>query len=121
MKSTNHLLVSLFLASISLIQGNIQASILCMTVGWLIDADHEIDHFIYTGRFINPVKLGESLSKNEKGKLYILLHGWEYLYLLIVVSSTFNLSFLIATSYACHLIMDLIGNDIQIFLPYLCL
>ncbi len=115
MKSRYHFLVSLPLSISILFQKNIPIAFLCMLVGWLVDADHEIDHFIYTKRFvINPFKLGNELTKQWSGKLYIPLHGWEILYLIIIASSVFNFSFLVATAYFFHLVMDIIGNDIKL-------
>ncbi len=116
MKSLHHFLVSLTFSAIAFVQGSPRIAVLCMLVGWLVDADHEIDHFIYTRRFVlNPLKLGEALSRQWHGTLYIPLHGWEFLYLILIASSVYNFSFLIALSYGCHLVMDILGNGIKIF------
>ncbi len=80
-----------------------------------MDADHEIDHFILNKSFvINPLKLGNELAHQEWVKMYCPLHGWEILFLVIIASLIFNLSFLVATTYLCHLIMDMVGNKISL-------
>lgn len=113
MKSRHHFLVSLVFSTIALLQENIPIAFLCMLVGWLVDVDHEIDHFILTKSFvINPLKLGNELS-HRRDKMYLPLHGWEILFLITVGCLLFHLSFLVAVAYLCHLIMDIIGNDIS--------
>lgn len=114
MKSRHHFLASLLFSVIALLQGDILVFFLCMLVGWLVDADHEIDHFILTGSFvINPLKLGNELGHQIENKMYLPLHGWEIFLLIITASLLFHLSFFIVAAYFCHLIMDIVGNDIS--------
>ena len=115
MMSRHHFLASLPFSIIALLQENIPIALLCILVGWLVDADHEIDHFILTGSFvINPLELGNELAHQMWNKMYCPLHGWEILLLIIIASLIFNLSFLVATAYLCHLIMDMVGNSISL-------
>lgn len=114
MISRYHFSASLVFFVIALLQGNIISAFLCMFVGWLVDADHEIDHFILTKSFvINPLKLGNELGHRIGDKMYLPLHGWEILFLITVGCLLFHLSFLITAAYLCHLIMDMVGNDIS--------
>ena len=114
MKSRYHFLVSLFFSIITFLQGSALSAFLCMFVGWLIDVDHEIDHFIFTRSFvINPLKMGNELGHRIGDKMYLPLHGWEILFLIIVGCLQLHLSFLVVAAYFCHLIMDIIGNNIS--------
>jgi len=113
-RSLYHFFVSSLFAVITFLSGDIVSSFLCIFVGWLIDVDHEIDHFIHTKSFvINPLKMGNELGHRIGNKMYLPLHGWEVLFLIIVGCLLFHLSFLIVAAYFCHLIMDMVGNGVS--------
>jgi len=111
MESRFHFLVSSVLSFTSFYFGDFPLSLAVFCVGWLIDADHEIDYRILTGRFaLNPLSLGNELGghlhSNTQDRMFCPLHALEWL----VIGIILKLPSLLLTSYGLHLLMDIIGS-----------
>ena len=78
--------------------------------GFLIDVDHLFDYFAYFGaRF----KLKDFLNTNSymksSGKIFVLLHGWEYVLLFWLIGHGIDvagLDWAMSLSYLAHLFWD---------------
>lgn len=90
--------------------GNWQAIPASLAFGFFIDVDHLIDYFIFFGprfnlrRFINV----NSYMK-ASGKIYIPLHGWEYILIFWLVTRTVGipgLEWAASLGYLAHLSWD---------------
>lgn len=96
-------------------------------IGWIIDCDHFLDYFLYLVKFKETPNLKEFFSGDyfrRLGKIYVLAHAWEYLFLFLVLGFyKLSLPFVIALafSYSLHLILDLLKNktySLMYFLLY---
>lgn len=91
--------------------------ILSLVIGWLIDCDHFLDYFLYLLKFKTKPSLKEFFSPGifcrKLGKIYVLAHGWEYLFLFLILGFwKLNLPFVIAIGsvYGLHLALDQLAN-----------
>lgn len=113
MRSRVHFSASLLISVPAITQSNFLLLAAIMCTGWLVDADHEFDYYVLTGRFaFNPFKLASELgaglfSKNMRRSI-VLFHGWEWL----VLMSFLRADVMILVSYAVHLSLDVLGNNI---------
>lgn len=88
--------------------------IVSLISGVLIDVDHWIDYFLYFGFNFNLKNfLDVSNYMVPAKKIYVLLHGWEYLPILFWVGSRWGrkiklngLPWAIVLPYGLHLIVD---------------
>lgn len=113
MKSLVHFVVSLLFSIPAIIHGDFLLFAAIMFAGWLVDADHEVDYFYLTGKFIyNPLKLvrvlGGDMYSENLGKYVVPLHGWEWLALMILL----RVNVVIVISYFTHLSLDVLGNSL---------
>ena len=90
--------------------------ILSWLVGWIIDCDHLFDYLVYLLKSGNKPNLKEFFSTTffgKLGKIYVLAHAWEYLFIFLVVG-LYKLSFpfvvAIGFSYGLHLFLDQFVN-----------
>lgn len=127
MPSKIHFTVSLILGLIfGLIFQSYLIGILTWLVGWLIDCDHLLDYFIYLRKFKTKFSFREFFSVNffkKLGKIYVLAHAWEYLFIFLIGSFFYKLSFpfivAIGSSYGLHLLMDQFTNNIHPLMYFL--
>lgn len=91
--------------------------LLTWLIGWLIDCDHLLDYFLYLVKFEKRPDIKEFFSSGtffkKLGKIYVLAHAWEYLFLFLVLGfSKLSLPFVVAigSSYGLHLLLDQLGN-----------
>ena len=64
-----------------------RAAIICLTYGIFIDVDDLFDFFLYNkGISFNVLSFFITPYFLESGKTYVLLHGWEYAIILIVLT-----------------------------------
>ena len=112
MKSKIHFVASLIFSIPAIIQGDFLLFCAIMFAGWLIDADHEIDYYIFAGKFVyNPFKLGNELGghlySDNANRAIILLHGWEWIIFLILL----RVNIMIMISHFVHMFLDIFGNS----------
>ena len=95
--------------------GNYWAIPVAFLSGFFIDADHLIDYFLHT-KFLR-LDIAEFFSGKHfdtSGKVYLLLHGYEYVILFaifgVVLPNLGWLFFSLALSNLLHLIYDLLSN-----------
>lgn len=100
---------------------NISYIFICLIGSFLVDTDHFIDYFIVFKRHFNIKKffLGDYL---ESGKVYLCLHSWE-LILLIILAAVITKSpglLILGISLALHLAVDNLQrrNKLFYFLSY---
>jgi hypothetical protein len=82
--------------------------------GFLIDVDHLFDYFAYFGVNFSLVNFAKVNSYTvPAGKVYVLLHGWEYVILFSLLGWLFEnkldvpgLAMIIMVSYLVHLVKD---------------
>lgn len=110
-----HFLLSITVGvCVGYITGNWWALPMALASGFLIDADHLIDYFIYSG---GKFSIGEFRSSNyfdRSGKVYVFAHGFEYAIALIILGLIFPhlgwLFFSLGISNLLHLLYDTAVN-----------
>ena len=113
MKSKIHFVASLIFLIPAIIQGDFLLLAAVMFAGWLIDADHEIDCFALTGKFVyNPLKIGSILGghlySDNANRMMVPLHAWEWLIPMILL----RVNMMIIISFFAHLLLDVLGNSV---------
>lgn len=86
----------------------------CLLFGFLIDADHLVDYFAFYGLNFNLNRFFNVLSYMEpSGKIYIPLHGWEFVILFWFIGKRIGKKFKIkglewalSLPYLGHLFLD---------------
>lgn len=86
----------------------------CFFFGFLIDVDHLFDYFAYYGLSFNLSRFFDVCSYIEPaGKIYVLLHGWEYVVLFWLIARWFGkrrnlrgLEWAVSLPYFGHLLID---------------
>lgn len=63
-----------------------RATIICLTYSFFIDIDHVLDFYFYNGITINIFSFFATPYFMNSGKVYVLLHGWEYIIFLLCLS-----------------------------------
>ncbi len=108
-----HLSLSLLVGTICFfIFNNPWLIIVALVTGFFIDIDHFFDYFAYFGwsGFKNLKNFFQVKTYlDPKGKVYALLHGFEYVPLFWVLGhlmGTEGLSWAISSSYLLHLLWD---------------
>ena len=87
---------------------------ICFLFGFFIDIDHWFDYFAYYGLNINLAKFFDTASYIEpSGKIYVLLHGWEFIPVFGFIGRVFEkrlkikgLVWAVIFSYVAHLLLD---------------
>jgi len=81
-----------------------------LVFGFFIDADHLFDYFAYYGAKFNLRKFFSAKTYIEKsGKVYVLLHGWEYVGIFWLMGRLVGipgLEWAMGFSYFFHLLWD---------------
>jgi hypothetical protein len=96
-----------FLA-IQVFNSEITVFALCIAIGVLLDVDHVIDFWVNRGDFSKSLQ-----QKYKEGKMFVIFHGFENIFLLAVLS-TMNPYLVFPTiSYGCHLAMDAYSNKVD--------
>ena len=105
MKPQFHFLISAIISIVFFfLTKNIVASLICLSAGFLIDIDHILDYGIIYKKF--------SLKKAMKGewykdKVYILLHSWEILIIILIIFRLNIYTIAFAIGFVQHLIIDI--------------
>ncbi len=87
---------------------------ICFFFGFFIDLDHWFDYFAYYGLKGNPIDFFDVVSYMESsGKIYVPLHGWEYIPIFALLGKIFEkrfkikgLMWAIILPYGLHLFLD---------------
>ena len=122
MRLLHHFLLSLFLSAfVYLFTKNIFASFLCFLAGFLVDADHLIDFWIYKGRITLSREIFNEFYKNF-GKIYIFAHSLEFLIPLALITLYFPVyGIALLIGFLSHIITDYLTYDMHLlsyFLTY---
>jgi len=112
MRPEAHLFVSAALSSVFyLLTGSVEGAVAVFVGGFFIDLDHFLDFWIYKRRITYTSEFFSHYSL-KMGKMYVLLHSVELLWLLcfaqVVTGSTALLGFCVGMTV--HLVMDMLGN-----------
>jgi hypothetical protein len=89
------------------------AGLACFTAGVFIDLDHFIDFWLNRGFSLDPAKLLDFCYYGTSKKFFDVLHGWEYVPLLLWVSTGSRASHIgwgVTVGYTLHLIGDQFFN-----------
>ena len=101
--------------------------LVCLMSGFFIDLDHFVDYFYWAGLRLNFKEFfNTSLYTDSTKKVFVLLHGWEYLPIILLVSARYEkeipgLTIALFLPYLFHLTMDQIcsrGTFFSYFLIY---
>ena len=92
---------------------------LVILVTYMIDIDHLIDYFIFYGFTFNFSDFLRG-SQFVTDKALIILHGWEYVILILYLSKNRRLkwvAFSIILGYIPHLILDTLNvGDVKLYI-----
>jgi hypothetical protein len=86
--------------------------------GILIDIDHFIDYFLYAGLKFNLKKFA-LIDFLKSGKIYIFLHSWELIVVILLLGYLFNwtkYTLALSLGMAGHIAVDSLYQ--KTFLPY---
>lgn len=100
---------------------NFKLLIFSFLIGFFIDIDHIFDYLYWAGwhfnlkDFFNP-----SLYVYGTNKVFVLLHGWEYLPIIYLLTKKINrkmpgITYILLMSYFFHLFIDQITSAGNIF------
>jgi len=95
-----------------------------IAAGFLIDADHLVDYFLAFGWKFNFFHFIEGRQFLESDKLYLPLHGWEFVIVLIVITIIFknkifkSVALALGLSLFLHLTADTFWNHGLMFRSY---
>lgn len=86
----------------------------CFVPGFLVDLDHFLDYFLYFGLNFNWSHLLNVHAYMEPaGKIYVILHGWEFIPLFWLIGRWIGrkkkvkgLEWALSLSYLGHLLLD---------------
>lgn len=115
MQPEYHLFVSAGLASVFyLLTGSIAGSVAAFFGGFFIDLDHFIDFWLYKKKITYTNEFFSNYSK-KTGKIYLIFHSVELLWLLYLVQLVTGSAILLGlcAGMAVHLAMDIIGNGVN--------
>ena len=114
MRAQYHLGVSLVVSgSLYVYCKSWELAVISLVSGTLVDLDHLVDYHIEHGAAFHTGRFLDSFSRGTYKKIYILLHGWEWLLLWAVIAwmTEWNLwiaGFLIG--HAHHIVLDQLSN-----------
>lgn len=81
-------------------------------MGFFIDIDHFFDYFYWTKGYFSLTQFFDpSLYVHGTGKVFVFLHGWEYLFLLYFIGKKYSkkipgLVYALTLPYLGHLLID---------------
>lgn len=108
-------------AAVYLISGNLFYTVLVFIGGVFIDIDHFIDYFLYFKKLFN-LKEFFGCRHLKSGRVYLILHSWEIIFIILIISSIINNAplLIIALSMSAHVITDTFWrkNKLFYFLSY---
>lgn len=121
MRPENHVKISIISAiGIYFITGSFFLSLLNAAIGVFIDMDHLLDFICSKPKSIFDIK--EFLNVDfifRNRKVYLILHSYELLILLIIVSILglleFHFAISVFSAVLFHLVADQIGNPVKPF------
>lgn len=120
MKPTSHVMISAVVsAGYFSVFKSWPGALLCMISGVLIDVDHHLDYVFAEGKFPWRYKdLVDHCTGNQRGKIYLVFHGYEQLFILwgiisIVQPDVMWIGFSLGATV--HLICDQFANPIKPF------
>lgn len=106
-----HILSALvFCTLIYLATGRLSYVAAFFTGAVLIDLDHLIDAFLFFGARFDLKDIFDSSHLNS-GKVYLFLHAWELVIVLVFIGLSFDL--MILTIFACGLALHLTIDSVQ--------
>lgn len=88
-------------------------SLACFLSGWLLDIDHFLDWVMNFGPTRNCARVVKNFEKQRLRRVYVILHGWEYVIGLFAIHILYGLPQWAAYAtlgYTCHLTLDQIFN-----------
>ena len=101
-----HIVVSLTVGFFSLFFN--QKTPVLIVIGVFIDIDHIIDFWINHRDFSKSLQ-----EKFEEGKMFVVFHGFENIFVLIMLSTVNQYLIFPAISYCCHLVIDAYSNKVD--------
>lgn len=93
--------------------GEFIPSIACFLSGWLIDIDHFLDWVMNFGLTSDYARVASNFRRNRHRRLYVILHGWEYVVGLLTLYVAYGLPLWAAYAtmgYISHLTLDQVFN-----------
>jgi len=119
--SAHVLSASVFCAIIYSASGKLSYAAAFLMGAVFIDLDHLIDSFLFSKTKFN-LKDFFSASHINSGKVYLILHSWELIFVLFLVSYTLNSAqlFIFACGLTLHLTIDIVQrkNKLAYFIFY---
>jgi len=111
MRPKFHFIASAIIAIIFfLFTKNPIASLICFSIGFFIDLDHFLDYIlIYKKLDIKDAIKGDFF----KDKIYVLLHSWEILIIILLIFKLNTYTIAFAIGFAQHIIIDLFSYPIK--------
>lgn len=103
-----HFFVTLSLTALVYITtANFQYALAVIAGGIFIDLDHLVDYFICFGASFDLKKFFQGAAV-ESGKVYLFLHSWELILILLCLSLVLNSGLLLALflGMSAHLLID---------------
>ena len=98
-------------------------SVLCFVSGVLMDLDHLLDYILAKKRLTFSYKTLLSYFGSEKsGKIYIIFHSYEFIFLLWLFIAFYQLSVVwvgLAVGVTTHILLDKFHNPIRPFVYFL--
>lgn len=91
---------------------DIKLLVITYFMGVLVDLDHLFDYFFWSGWHFNLAEfLNPSVYVKPTGKVFVFLHGWEYLLLLCFIAKKLKREIpgiypALFFPYLCHLLID---------------
>jgi len=112
-----HFIASVILALIYFVlTKSLEGAILCFIFGFFVDVDHLIDFWIYKKRITISKEIFEHFYE-KFGKVYVLIHSLEFVFLLILFGFLFpNLSgylFGASVGLLSHLMLDFVSYELH--------
>lgn len=112
MRPIYHFILSIVPAAVVYYYFNFFYFAIILVMGVIPDIDHVIDYWYHLG--IQPVEVSDKYYF-ETGKIYVVLHSYELIFVLFILAYLFNnsLLFFINLGLCIHVMFDTIHNYVD--------
>ena len=114
MKPSQHAALSIVSGGlVGVALGSWPAAVSCALIGFFIDLDHCLDFWLERGLRLDPREFFDFCYRGTSRKFYDLLHGWEFiplLWLLTRVEAWSDVGWGLTVGYTLHLLGDQLFN-----------